>query len=426
MRRAPSLIEFPRYPIIAGTALLAVGVTVAWWAKFDVTPLLETPMIRRGELWRLVTSIFPHLDVLHLAFNVYWLWVFGTLLEKTFGHLKTAAFILLFAVGSSSLEFAFSTGGAGLSGVGYGLFGLLWILSRRDQRFCDAIDARTIQLFVAWFFFCIVLTVTNIMPVGNIAHGVGGVLGILTGYVITLPQRRAPFAFAIGAVLVFGVWGATLGRPMVNLSRQAGYEEGKLGYDALVANRDAEAVQWFREAVIYQPKVAGFWYDLGIAQQRQKDLTAALAAYRKAGELGDSQAQNYLGQVYDHGSEGLARKDEAQALLWYRKAADQGVTGAQNNVAWAYATSSDPAIRNPSAALEYAYKAVQATKDKPEPHYLDTLAEAYYVNQKYAEAVAMEQQAIALESRENGSVFEESLKKYQRALDGHRREARKR
>ncbi|MGH6800358.1 MAG: rhomboid family intramembrane serine protease, partial [Methylocella sp.] len=89
MPSAPKLTELPRYPVIAGTAALAVGVTIAWWAKIDISPLFANAEIRRGELWRLVTSIFPHIDILHLAFNIYWLWVFGTLVEKVYGHLKT-------------------------------------------------------------------------------------------------------------------------------------------------------------------------------------------------------------------------------------------------------------------------------------------------------------------------------------------------
>ena len=140
MGAAPKWTEFWKYPVIAGTAILAIAVTIAWWSKLNISPLFETAMIRRGELWRLFTGIFPHADILHLTFNIYWLWVFGTLVERVFGHFRTAALIALFALGSSSLEFAFGLGGVGLSGVGYGLFGLLWVLSRHDDRFRGALD----------------------------------------------------------------------------------------------------------------------------------------------------------------------------------------------------------------------------------------------------------------------------------------------
>ena len=70
-----------------------------------------------------------------MAFNDYWLWIFGTVLQEVFGHIKTLALFVRFAVGSSALKFSILSGGVGLSGVGYGLFGLLWILSGRAPRF---------------------------------------------------------------------------------------------------------------------------------------------------------------------------------------------------------------------------------------------------------------------------------------------------
>jgi len=111
-------------------------------------------------------------------------------LEQVFGPIKTAGLILLFAVVPNALEFAFLTGGIGLSCVGYGFFGLLWVVASRDERFRDAIDQRTIQVFVVWFFVCIVATLTNLMLVANIAHAGGGVLGILAGLAIARPDRR--------------------------------------------------------------------------------------------------------------------------------------------------------------------------------------------------------------------------------------------
>ncbi|HLX84155.1 MAG TPA: rhomboid family intramembrane serine protease [Terriglobales bacterium] len=414
MRPPPSLSEIPRYPVIAGTALLAVGVTVAWWMKIDISPLFETALIRRGELLRLVTSIFPHLGILHLVFNIYWLWIFGVRVEETLGHLRTAVLILLFAIGSGAWEFALASGGVGLSGVVYGLFGLIWMLSRYDERFKDAIDARTVQLFVGWFLFCVVATYTKIMLVGNIAHGAGAVLGILTGLAIAKPDNRALFTAGLAATFLLGLWGATMGRPRVNLSGNGGYEEAKWGYDALMAHKNEEAVRWFRDAVTYQPRVPGLWYYLAYAYQRAGNHDQAFANYRKAAELGDANAQYYLALQYERGDNGLT-KDAAKALYWYRKLADQGDANSLNNVAWAYATSDEPSIRNSGAALELARKAISLQKDHPNPNYLDTLAEAFYVNNQPDEAARTELEAIALSSPTRRNDFEKRLEKYQQA-----------
>jgi TPR repeat protein len=111
-------------------------------------------------------------------------------------------------------------------------------------------------------------------------------------------------------------------------------------------------------------------------------------------------------------------KDAKQAVYWYRKAAGQGSADQLNNVAWAFATSSEPGVRNPEAALEYAQKALKAEVDSPRPHILDTLAEAYYVNGQYKNAVQTEQRALGLVAVKEKETYVASLAKYQLALAG--------
>lgn len=291
MRQSPKWSQFYRYPIIAGVSALAVGSSLAWWSKVDVSPMFETAMIRRGELWRLLTSVLLHQNVLHLVFNLYWYWIFGTFIEDIFGHVKTAALIFLLAVGSGSIEFAMADGGVGLSGVGYGLFAMLWVLSKKDERFRDAMDAKIVQLFVGWFLLCVLATLAKWYPVANIAHAAGAVIGALVAVAIVVPGRRALASAAIAGLLLFGLWGSTLGRPKVNLSARGGYEEGKWGYDALMANQNQDAVHWLRDATIYQPKLAVYWFDLGIAYQKVGDLNDARTAYDKAHTLEPANAK---------------------------------------------------------------------------------------------------------------------------------------
>lgn len=300
MRRAPQWTDFKKYPVVSATIVTAVVVTFACWSgKVDVKTLSETVEIRRGEIWRLLTSSFPHGDILHLAFNVYWTWVFGTLVEEQFGSFKTLAIFILLAVAANGAEFAVLTGGIGLSGIGYGLFGMLWVLSRRDRRFAGVIDQKTIGLFVAWFFFCIFLTGAG-YPIGNVAHGVGAITGALLGWAIVseVPQRRALSALLI--ILVIGVLvGVTIARPWINVSKYGGYEEGQLGYDALMAGRNEEAVGWLLDATRMQPAEASYWYDMGIAYDRLGRHSEAGAAYRRAFNLDPSSNEyRYEAQRY--------------------------------------------------------------------------------------------------------------------------------
>ena len=62
---------------------------------------------------------------------------------------------------------------------------------------------------------------------------------------------------------------------------------------------------------------------------------AEVAAYRKAAEQGDAQAQFNLGLCYANG-DGV-QKDLTQAVFWLRKAADQGDAEAQFNLGVCYA-----------------------------------------------------------------------------------------
>ena len=283
MPSLPQWKEIRNYPVIIGIGLLATGVTIAWWAGADVSPLSH---------W-LQDASTDHDESLHsqIAFNLYWLWVLGTTVERVYGHFRTTLLILLFALGSSSLDFAFAPGGVGLSGVGYGLFGLLFVVSEHDTRFKDSLDKRTVNLFIAWFFICIFTTATYLFNVANVAHAAGAVLGLLLGDALVLPARRTAIAGTIGALVLFGFCGASFGRPFVNFSSYGGYEGAHWGYDALMATRNEEAIHWYRDAVKYKPKVSSFWFNLGIAYQRSNEQAAASSAYQRAYDLEPSKPE---------------------------------------------------------------------------------------------------------------------------------------
>ena len=283
MRPPPSPADFLKYPIIVGVGALAAVVMFAWHSGKDISPLFMDYRVWHGEPWRLLTSALPHVDLLHLLFNLYWLWVFGSAVEAAFGPLRTAAIILFFAGGSAAAEYAIFEGGVGLSGVGYGLFGLLWVLSTRDDRFRDVVDGQTIGLFVVWFFFLrIVTTVSGAWAVANVAHGMGAAEGILLGFAIAA-QRGKVLVIACLAGLMFAVFmAATVGRPFVNFSGHAGEELAYSGYFELEAGRNESAIAMYERAVRLNDRQALWWYNLGIAYQRSNRLEDATHAYKKA------------------------------------------------------------------------------------------------------------------------------------------------
>jgi membrane associated rhomboid family serine protease len=405
----------PSYPVVASTAVLAIAATAAFGLDVDVSPLMETALIRRGQLWRLITSAFVHGGALHLLFNIYWLWIFGTTVERVLGHARTLALILLFAYGSGALEYAFSSGGIGLSGVVYGLFGLLWVLSRSDARFAHVIDGNIIQLFVVWFFICIAMTVTNVYPVANIAHAVGAVLGILTGFAVADPRRRHHFIGPIAAFLLFGTWAATLGRPSVNLSSWGGSDECRLGYEAQTAKNYADAVRWLRAAATYRSMPDLCWVGLGFNEKMTGRPKEAVAAYRNGAERGEPLAQTALGDVLANGTDGVA-KDEKRAADWYRKAADKGNALAQNNLAWLLANTSDSVLHDPAAAVAYAEKAVASEKGSTNAGYVDTLAAAQFANRQCETAVKTERLALSLAAASERSEYQKRLEQYEGAI----------
>jgi membrane associated rhomboid family serine protease len=148
-------------------------------------------------VWRLLTTVFPHVNILHLVFNLYWLWRFGQIVEAW--SWRFAGFFVVVAVGPLAADFLVSRGGIGLSGVGYALFGLLYAL-RRDKGFAaEQMQPSVVNLFVGWFFLCILLTYSQMMPVANVAHGAGAAFGWLIGRGILLRQKRTSLS-AIGAL----------------------------------------------------------------------------------------------------------------------------------------------------------------------------------------------------------------------------------
>ena len=105
-----------------------------------------------------------------------------------------------------------------------------------------------------------------------------------------------------------------------------------------------------------------------------------------------------------------------QAVMTYEKiiAIDPDHAISLNNLAWIFVTAPDEEIRDVGRALDLAKRAVAVERSAV---YLDTLAEAYYMNGFVNEAVKTIREAISV-AEENQDYYQAQLEKF---LDGRSR-----
>jgi len=144
------------------------------------------PEVLRGEVWRLLTPVFIHLSLLHIAFNMLWLKDLGSIIEKRVG----AKTLLALVVGTGVLAnlaqyFCSGPSFGGMSGVVYGLFGYVWMKGKFDPSVGLRLNPRTVQIMIGWFFVCLTGIVGH---VADYAHGMGLVSGVIWGY-LSAKQR---------------------------------------------------------------------------------------------------------------------------------------------------------------------------------------------------------------------------------------------
>lgn len=87
-----------------------------------------------GQWYRLITSAFLHGSFLHIAFNMYVLFVLGPVLERVLGHARFLVLYVVAALGGSVASYVFSdirTVSVGASGAIFGLMGALIVAGRR-------------------------------------------------------------------------------------------------------------------------------------------------------------------------------------------------------------------------------------------------------------------------------------------------------
>lgn len=161
--------------------------------------------VRKGEIWRLVTPIFIHYGIPHLVFNMWWMYVLGGHVEDRRGSRYFAIVVLSLAVSSVAASALVNqwqgelAAAGGMSGVGYGILGYLWMKVKFDPSGGFQLDRLTVIIGMAWLVMCILRDhapfdrmLAGLIPdrVDNTAHLVGLAFGMAIGYAPLLFKRR--------------------------------------------------------------------------------------------------------------------------------------------------------------------------------------------------------------------------------------------
>ncbi len=141
-------------------------------------------LVADGEWWRLITAMFLHIGLLHVAFNSLALLVFGQLIESALGSRRMLALYLVTGFAASVASFTFGSpqiAAAGASGAIFGLLGawLVYNLRRRSL----SLARSNIQSALLLIGINLVFGFT-VPGIDNVAHIGGLIAGLAAGYAV--------------------------------------------------------------------------------------------------------------------------------------------------------------------------------------------------------------------------------------------------
>jgi membrane associated rhomboid family serine protease len=146
---------------------------------------LNGPLVADGDWWRIITSGFMHYGFLHLLFNMYALYILGTMLEPAIGRVRFGLIYLVSLIAGSIGALILSPNAltAGASGAVFGLMGAAVVVMR--HRGINPMESG----IVIWLGLNLAITFTasNISVGGHIGGLIGG--AIAAWLLVELPDR---------------------------------------------------------------------------------------------------------------------------------------------------------------------------------------------------------------------------------------------
>ena len=151
--------------------------------------------VAAGQWWRLITAAFLHVGLLHLAFNMLALLVFGSELERMLGRWRYLGLYLVSVLGGATAIQLFGAPGGAVAGASTAIYGLLgglgvlMIVHRQNLR--GLLTLLAINLFISF-----------LPGVSLIGHLGGFFAGMLTAGIFVAARTRPVLQILGVAVLV--------------------------------------------------------------------------------------------------------------------------------------------------------------------------------------------------------------------------------
>jgi membrane associated rhomboid family serine protease len=177
---------------------------------------INAPLVNHGEVWRLVSAIFLHFNMVHLGVNALSLFAVGPFLEKLFGTMKFLGIYLFAGLTGAIASYWFNRNGisAGASGALSGLLGAMLVLGLFHRGAMPAYQMRSLRQAGLLMLALTIGLGLAIPHIDNSAHmgglAGGALLAVLAGPHPLLLRRRVSPWLRRGLYLVFALFAAGL------------------------------------------------------------------------------------------------------------------------------------------------------------------------------------------------------------------------
>ena len=276
------------------------------------------PFTLSGQWWRLVTYMFLHGGLMHIAFNMWCLWDLGALCESLYGRWTYAAiyFVTGIAAGLASVGWNPGVLSVGASGAIFGLAGALiasfYLGEFSVPRFAIQGTLRSLLFFVGFN----VLFGSMVSGIDNACHAGGLASGLILGALIArlAPQQDRPLK-RVGVLLfmVLIVAGSALG---VHRWRGSGIHFGSMAETQKSLDR---AIGDLQKKVQKNPQDASAHYALARAYLAKGEFADGTSELKRVIDLQpqNTRARLELGAAY------LRQEQPSEAQQQFVKVVEQ-------------------------------------------------------------------------------------------------------